>query len=132
MQLKSGASGYLLKCVAVEYICQNIKLVLETQSPISRAGARHILNLTRRDAGKLESGKSQRSDVIRARVFDRDNIAFLEMADNGRFENLVRDRGNGLCNIEKRSQELGASVRFVQMSELGGLSICSEVSSVAN
>lgn len=46
--IESGASGYLLKCDAVEDISRNIKLVLEQQSPISPAVARHILNLTRK------------------------------------------------------------------------------------
>lgn len=53
--IESGASGYLLKCDAVESICQNIRLVLNGESPISPAVARHILNLSRKEIVETRS-----------------------------------------------------------------------------
>lgn len=47
--IQSGASGYLLKGDTAEDLTTNIKLVLQGESPISPAVARHILNSTRKD-----------------------------------------------------------------------------------
>lgn len=46
--IQSGASGYLLKGDTAESLSENIKLVLQGESPISPAVARHILNSTRK------------------------------------------------------------------------------------
>lgn len=47
--IQSGASGYLLKSDTQENLSQNIRHVINGESPISPAVARHILNLTRKN-----------------------------------------------------------------------------------
>lgn len=46
--IQSGASGYLLKGDTAENLTENIKRVLQGESPISPAVARYILNATRK------------------------------------------------------------------------------------
>jgi len=65
--IKSGASGYLLKCDAIENIAPNIKLVLQGESPISPAVARHILKSTRNNISD-DSNEVQKHDLEKPKL----------------------------------------------------------------
>jgi DNA-binding NarL/FixJ family response regulator len=77
--IESGASGYLLKCDAVEDICRNIKLVLEHQSPISPAVARHILKRTRVDAQRSGTEMEQSGGARESSTASQPNLTPTEL-----------------------------------------------------
>lgn len=61
--IQAGASGYLLKGDTAESLSQNIKLVLQGESPISPAVARHILNTTRNKTQSDSEPKNEKADT---------------------------------------------------------------------
>jgi signal transduction histidine kinase len=104
---------------------------IEDTSPINKLGPGAAMSLIRIVQESVNNAiKHSGGDVIRVSVYDHENAVHLEIADNGRCVTLEREHGNGVRNIGKRAEELGASVSFDPESELGGLAVCVEIPSL--
>lgn len=97
---------------------------IEQTSKVDTLGHGTALNLMRIVQEVVSNAiKHSGGDTIQVSLRESEGHIVLEIADNGVCSNLSRSDGNGIGNLEKRAIELGATLTFNRVSDLGGLSV---------
>lgn len=77
--------------------------------------------------------KHSGGNLIRVSAKDVNHHVVVEIADNGTCLNFTgSEGGNGIPNIQKRAEELGAKVQLTHQSDFGGLSVMLSIPSAVS